>query len=1156
MVSPKGEKEGKAAAAKKFLRDNEVAKMMLKHLVRQKVLYGENHMDTTVPLSSLVDVEDLLKVDFRVEVGSIGGDASGTAWSIFDHRLREYMEMPMPDVLREVISGKDDLDENDVRKQFMIAIAEHMVLIIAGLQWGARWKQLGIHTVRYCTDNQNSKSWTKSGFAGCAVAQDLCRLMCALELVYGVQFVAEWVASLVNQLADYSTRRINKDGTTNAQMAEQFESINASLTEPYVRVEPKMVVSQLVAMVALVSDPYKLSEEMQGMLNELFAAVACDGEEASESSVSLSRSRAGFAASHSGSAMWSQLHEYREGWTIAQAMERCRCTQPRYSVGLVGAAAHIATMGVTRAGGTIAYFSETDELRLRMGELLTGKCGLGDFFSLDWRRLPKASVMLLTLPCINHSRSGDKTGRHGVWGWMFVEARFAVLTSLPKVFVFEISDYAPQVNNGEDVNMVKETLQEKYVIYDGLLRMADFGDCCHRVRYVIVGMLKEMPGAATWSMPAPLFDESMRHCARDIAEPDEAVRQEDIRKAPLHTVYQDVAVPAFGEMQKIGRLKPGFAMGPGVNPYLCLGWDGVKNGPTGYGGGGTFPPLEWRQGEAIPWRRVTTLLEYYREASLSRTVMLWHYGVVSGRSDELACLTDEQQDAEMAKMSIQHRDMLRSMVADGFFVRTVDTLMSSIFAHMEAHGVEHDDHGRSVPKQYVVQQRWEPSVNDDRRGGDVSPQAPSRQERQQLMGNSNRDWSEPLFPSKRGFRHHLRGPMTDEEFAQMTFGERVTDGIQLEDNSRTAYNCQLMKAQEFMERYPVTGTFSAEHAKTGLLFEPTFARAGDSAGWSNQEVQVMLCEMVMHEAFVRGNSWSSAHQLIYAIRHLNVKHLGIDVLKNKPRLKQLMSGLKKLKGKKKGKHPVTIAMLMAVREMLPINEDIEAHKMWTAVLTAFHFMLRSMDYCAKLRQGKFSMDQVLRVCDVIFKKKGVQIYSNFFAEAEEVVLVLGRGKTTEGGEVRSQFRAEEADLCVVRALGSLYDRMGRRPSGTALFAWQRGTKKVGDGVRYCDVMGILKKAAEICGEDGKDYGTHSCRRGGACAYLKAGKSFDDVAIFGRWKDASSCRLYIEPAAAFLMKGAQDRVNRGDEESYHLLRQPPREREQQMKRVMRRAAMDE
>ena len=105
-------------------------------------------------------------------------------------------------------------------------------------------------------------------------------------------------------------------------------------------------------------------------------------------------------------------------------------------------------------------------------------------------------------------------------------------------------------------------------------------------------------------------------------------------------------------------------------------------------------------------------------------------------------------------------------------------------------------------------------------------------------------------------------------------------------------------------------------------------------------------------------------------------------------------------------------------------------------------------------------------------------------------------------------------------------------------------------------MGVLKKAAEICGEDGKDYGTHSCRRGGACAYLKAGKSFDDVAIFGRWKDASSCRLYIEPAAAFLMKGAQDRVNRGDEESYHLLRQPPREREQQMRRVMRQAAMDE
>ena len=738
---------------------------------------------------------------------------------------------------------------------------------------------------------------------------------------------------------------------------------------------------------------------------------------------------------------------------------------------------------------------------------------------------------------------------------MFVEARFAVLILLPKVFIFEISDYAPQVNNGEDVAMVKDALKEKYVIYDGIINMSDFGDCCHRSRYIIVGMLRSMSGASEWSMPQPTFGEGNRHCARDIAEPDEAVRPEDIRTEPLYVVYDNVPVPAFGKMQKIGRLTSGFDMGLGINPHLCVGWDGVKNGPTGYGGGGTYPPLAWRQGESIPWRRVTTLLEYYREASLSRTVMVWHYGVVSGRAAELACMSVERQDAEMAQMSILHRDTMRSMVADGFFARTVHTLMESIFEHMELHGVEHDVYDQGVSKQYVVQESWRPSSGDVRRGGDVMRAKPSRWDRQQLLGDSNRDWSEPLFPSRRGYRHHLRGPMTNDEFAQMAYGERVTDGMQLEETSRTAYNCQLMKAQEFIERYPVSGTFSEEHAKTGLLFEPSFTGVGVSAGWNNREVQTVLCDMAMHEAFVRGNSWASVHQLMYAIRHLNVKHLGVDVLKNKPRLKQLMSGLKKLKGKKKGKHPVTIAMLLAIREMLPIETDIEAHKIWTAVLTAFHFMLRSMDYCAKMKKGKFNMDQVLRVCDVIFKKNGIQLESNF-AEADEVVLVLGRGKTTEGGEVRSHFRSEEAELCVVRALGSLYDRMGNRAPSTALFAWQKSTKRAGDGVRYCDVMDILKKAAEICGKDGKDYGTHSCRRGGACAYLKAGKSFDDVAIFGRWKDASSCRLYIEPAAAFLMRGAQNLVNKGEEEPYHLLRQPPREREQQMRRVMRQAAADD
>ena len=65
-----------------------------------------------------------------------------------------------------------------------------------------------------------------------------------------------------------------------------------------------------------------------------------------------------------------------------------------------------------------------------------------------------------------------------------------------------------------------------------------------------------------------------------------------------------------------------------------------------------------------------------------------------------------------------------------------------------------------------------------------------------------------------------------------------------------------------MAHYPVP---SEAHAECGIVFEPNV--------WRPSEVQAILVDMVLHEAYVRGNSWSSCHQLLYAIRHLNVRKL-------------------------------------------------------------------------------------------------------------------------------------------------------------------------------------------------------------------------------------------------------------------------------------------
>ena len=208
---------------------------------------------------------------------------------------------------------------------------------------------------------------------------------------------------------------------------------------------------------------------------------------------------------------------------------------------------------------------------------------------LDWARLPTAMIWFITLPCIDFARSGGHLGRHGKTGHLYVLVVQPLLTKWPKVFVHEMSDYADKVNGGDEVRMVIALLSEEYVVYmyNQIRAMADYGDCCHRKRLVLVGFRKDFAcaGAHEWGVPAAKYGEWKPHCARDIAEPDEDVDEEDQRTGQLHTVYANVPVPAFGQLQKLGRLFPGFKMGPGCNPYLWLGWDGTKNGPTTHGGG-------------------------------------------------------------------------------------------------------------------------------------------------------------------------------------------------------------------------------------------------------------------------------------------------------------------------------------------------------------------------------------------------------------------------------------------------------------------------------------------------------------------------------------------------------------------------------------------
>ena len=69
----------------------------------------------------------------------------------------------------------------------------------------------------------------------------------------------------------------------------------------------------------------------------------------------------------------------------------------------------------------------------------------------------------------------------------------------------------------------------------------------------------------------------------------------------------------------------------------------------------------------------------------------------------------------------------------------------------------------------------------------------------------------------------------------------------------------------------------------------------------------------------------------------------------------------------------------------------------------------------------------------------------------------------------------------------------------------------------------------------------------------AGNTLLDVDLYGGWADMNSCRMHdiVEPSLSHLMRGAQDKVNNGDEEPHFVLRNSLRPKDQQYTRAVAR-----
>ena len=72
------------------------------------------------------------------------------------------------------------------------------------------------------------------------------------------------------------------------------------------------------------------------------------------------------------------------------------------------------------------------------------------------------------------------------------------------------------------------------------------------------------------------------------------------------------------------------------------------------------------------------------------------------------------------------------------------------------------------------------------------------------------------------------------------------------------------------------------------------------------------------------------------------------------------------------------------------------------------------------------------------------------------------------------------------------------------------------------------------------------------AQIQSGLDVHVIAIWGRWADVETVQLYIQPAVASLMRGAQDKVNNGEVEPNLKLRGEERPRAEQISRARKAA----
>ena len=261
------------------------------------------------------------------------------------------MVIPMPADFQKALREVQHQDLNSPQRLFLIAIAEHMILLFAQYQWGGEWEEYGV--VLYNTDNQNSHSAATKKFASNAIMQDLCRLSCMLEFAmhYFVQSV--WWPTWTNLIADALSRLLDVNGATIPAMQQEFDMLNAKLARPYVLVSHKQTCETLIVWVRQVRSAFTAAGPIhmaaEQLMLQMMSQWEVTPEEAGET-VATANTTAAQGSNTDAAAMSAkeELRLEREVMTIADMKAWCRSEEPALSCAYVGSGSCVGTMRAIR----------------------------------------------------------------------------------------------------------------------------------------------------------------------------------------------------------------------------------------------------------------------------------------------------------------------------------------------------------------------------------------------------------------------------------------------------------------------------------------------------------------------------------------------------------------------------------------------------------------------------------------------------------------------------------------------------------------------------------------------------------------------------------------------------------------------------------------